>query len=608
MTLVFSKKISGVLEITYTSDYTDSGSHCGCVGNKIHSSYTIDDEDNEEDDSASGEIKNTDFVLDKSGTLSGGIAKWEIIINDLQNWKRTNLPENTKTITDTLPEGMIYVEGSAKCMLYKENEENNPEETAITASFDPSTRKLTMTVPALTGTVRAVITYDTKITTLPTGSGNGVTVDGDRISFTNSVTVGKKTESATVTMTSKELHKVGKAVSGLKNVVEYVIDVNYEAMDLLPDSDVLVLEDVLDENLTLDTTSIKVTDRDTGEAVSFKRSFSTLNDGKTKMVLTIPDSRALRVVYRATLVTAGKEDGKTYQVSNSATLKGRIEKSTETKTEVKYQKSDATVSGGSDSVSIQKVNEDGKSLKGATFVVRAVNPETLEDNPAYETMTATSDSNGMVTFEKLHYNTLYYYEEITAPTGYSRDTEKHYFIIKNIKDDAKKKEYEELKGKADEKNITLNEFTGGNTVIFENKKETTSRMVRKEWIQEDDIPANASVQVQLFGKVKDGAETQYGDTAILNAENGWRYTWEDLPITDSNGNEITYSVKEVGESDGKVTISGNKFAVEIENLGKEGFKIVNKKLIDISGSKTWDDNNNQDGKRPGKIVINLLAD
>ena len=608
MTLVFSKEISGILEITYTSDYTDSGSYSGWVGNKIHSSYTIDDEDNEEDDSASGEIKNTDFVLDKSGTLSGGIAKWEIIINDLQNWKRTDLPESTKTIIDMLPEYMAYVDGSAKCMLYKENEEKNPEETAITASFDPSTRKLTMTVPALTGKVRAVITYDTKITTLPTSSGNGVTVDGDRISFTNSVTVGKKTEFATVTMTSKELHKVGKAVSGVKNVVEYVIDVNYEAMDLLPDSDVLVLEDVLDENLTLDITSITVTDKDTGEAVSFKRSFSTLNDGKTKMVLTIPDSRALRVVYRATLVTADKEDGKTYQVSNSATLKGQAEKSTEIKTEVKYQKSDATVSGSSDSVNIQKVNEDGKSLQGATFVVRAVNPETLEDNPDYQAMTATSDSNGMVTFEKLHYNTLYYYEETTAPTGYSQDTERHYFIIKNIKDDAKKREYEELKGKADAKNITLNEFTGGNTVIFENKKETTSRMVRKEWIQEDDIPANASVQVQLFGKVKDGAETQYGDPVTLNAENRWRYTWEDLPVTDSNGNEITYSVKEVGESDGKVTISGSRFAVIIEDLGKEGFIIVNKKLIDINGSKTWDDNNNQDGKRPSEIKIHLFAD
>ena len=145
MTLVFSKEISGILEITYTSDYTDSGSYSGWVGNKIHSSYTIDDEDNEEDDGASGEIKNTDFVLDKSGTLSGGIAKWEIIINDLQHWKRTDLPESTKTIIDTLPEGVAYVDGSAKCMLYKENEEKNPKETAITVSFDSSTRKLTMT-------------------------------------------------------------------------------------------------------------------------------------------------------------------------------------------------------------------------------------------------------------------------------------------------------------------------------------------------------------------------------------------------------------------------------------------------------------------------------
>ena len=78
---------------------------------------------------------------------------------------------------------MDYVDGSKKCMLYKENEENNRKETTITASFDQSTRKLTMTVPALTGKVRAVITYDTKITTLPTGSGNGVAVDGDRISL-----------------------------------------------------------------------------------------------------------------------------------------------------------------------------------------------------------------------------------------------------------------------------------------------------------------------------------------------------------------------------------------------------------------------------------------
>lgn len=36
--------------------------------------------------------------------------------------------------------------------------------------------------------------------------------------------------------------------------------------------------------------------------------------------------------------------------------------------------------------------------------------------------------------------------------------------------------------------------------------------------------------------------------------------------------------------------------------------VVNKaKMIDISGKKTWEDKNNQDGKRPEKIVVNLIA-
>ena len=56
-------------------------------------------------------------------------------------------------------------------------------------------------------------------------------------------------------------------------------------------------------------------------------------------------------------------------------------------------------------------------------------------------MTATSDSNGIVTFEKLH-NTLYYYRRNHGANGIQPGYGKHYFIIKNIKDDAKRKEYE----------------------------------------------------------------------------------------------------------------------------------------------------------------------
>ncbi|WP_320443181.1 Cna B-type domain-containing protein [Enterococcus faecium] len=34
----------------------------------------------------------------------------------------------------------------------------------------------------------------------------------------------------------------------------------------------------------------------------------------------------------------------------------------------------------------------------------------------------------------------------------------------------------------------------------------------------------------------------------------------------------------------------------------------NKEVISVSGQKTWEDNENQDGKRPTTITVNLLAD
>ena len=43
----------------------------------------------------------------------------------------------------------------------------------------------------------------------------------------------------------------------------------------------------------------------------------------------------------------------------------------------------------------------------------------------------------------------------------------------------------------------------------------------------------------------------------------------------------------------------------------DGYNVTNMHIpatIDISGGKTWDDNNNQDGKRPSSITIRLYAD
>ncbi|MFR6580670.1 MAG: Cna B-type domain-containing protein [Ruminococcus sp.] len=45
-------------------------------------------------------------------------------------------------------------------------------------------------------------------------------------------------------------------------------------------------------------------------------------------------------------------------------------------------------------------------------------------------------------------------------------------------------------------------------------------------------------------------------------------------------------------------------------LSVEGYNITNThkpETLDITGTKTWNDSNNQDGKRPKSITVNLLA-
>ena len=65
----------------------------------------------------------------------------------------------------------------------------------------------------------------------------------------------------------------------------------------------------------------------------------------------------------------------------------------------------------------------------------------------------------------------------------------------------------------------------------------------------------------------------------------------------ADGNEIKYTITEDG--------------IEGYNATINGFNVTNTHVpekTEVSGSKTWNDNNNQDGVRPASIIINLLAD
>ncbi len=104
-----------------------------------------------------------------------------------------------------------------------------------------------------------------------------------------------------------------------------------------------------------------------------------------------------------------------------------------------------------------------------------------------------------------------------------------------------------------------------------------------------------SVTVTLYA---DGRPTDQSLT--LSETNDWKGTFENLDEF-KDGEKINYTVKEA-------SVSG--YTANITDSASGGFTITNShtpETITISGSKTWNDNNNQDGKRPSSITIRLYA-
>ena len=509
MIVTFLKPLTAKTIITYQSDYGNT-KKTGWVDNKFSASYLIDGETQTDNGKVGVEFKKTDFTLNKTGELSGRTANWKIAINNAIDGNRTELKDEVKTIVDTIPEGMEYVEGSLKCKISLWHGDSLKEHKDVITKFDKQTRKLTININNLdikqNRYVYIELEYQTKIVKFPTESGEGTTVDGDKISFTNEVKVGKMTDSATVTIDSTVLDKKGKQKSGVTNVVEYSISVNQEALDLAPEGDELELKDELDTDLILDTDpdNVSVTDMHTGKPVPYKAFFGTTDEGKNTLKLTIPDGKALLVSYRASLVTAGKVENQEYQVSNNASLNGRIPKSTAISTPVKYEKTNATIVGASNSIKIKKVDASGKELSGADFVVREVDPSTLKDKTGGLNITTV---DGIAEFNDLSFNTLYYYQETKAPDNYRiKDNSKHYFILKNSD------------------TVTLNTLvgnikpgtkyavlSGGNTFIVENEKIVGSLKLMKEIKDTKDNPINDEKTYQFIVKKGKKFVTKDGD-------------------------------------------------------------------------------------------------
>ena len=131
--------------------------------------------------------------------------------------------------------------------------------------------------------------------------------------------------------------------------------------------------------------------------------------------------------------------------------------------------------------------------------------------------------------------------------------------------------------------------------VFNNEtitKELVKIEGKKIWNDADnqDGKRPSSITVNLFA---DGIKI---DSKVVSQSDEWRYVFDNLDKY-KDGKEIQYTVTE-DEVKGYTT--------EIN-----GTNIINThapEKTEVSGAKTWNDANNQDGKRPASITVNLLAD
>uniref|UniRef100_UPI00403F6CC0 Cna B-type domain-containing protein n=1 Tax=Candidatus Enterococcus willemsii TaxID=1857215 RepID=UPI00403F6CC0 len=245
-------------------------------------------------------------------------------------------------------------------------------------------------------------------------------------------------------------------------------------------------------------------------------------------------------------------------------------------------------------ITFTKVASETKAgLAGATFAIKNAEGQFYngldehyvvqwvgkESQISEETKTAlTSNAQGVVEVSGLPIG-VYSIKELVAPTGYDGiETEIPFEVVNN------------------QGIIELKEAIAD---ISNEKIQYVNLPITKVWndANNQDGKRPESVTVHLLA---DGNKTN--QTITLTKATDWKGTFENLRKFDSSGNEIHYTVKEdkvAGYEEPTIELVNHSYVITNTRVPE---------TITIEGTKTWDDKDNQDGKRPAEIIVNLFAD
>ena len=280
----------------------------------------------------------------------------------------------------------------------------------------------------------------------------------------------------------------------------------------------------------------------------------------TTVNFTVPTTTDFVKVY---YTTQSNDNGASLYYTNTAT--GNSDQFVNRVSVAKTVRTDAGGKGYTlSNLTLKKVWADGQNQDG--IQPSSVQIQLYKNGVTDQLITLNAGNNWTAVLNNLDVTANYIAQEINVPAGYTSTS-------------------------------AMSTSGGVNTLTFTNTHApaTTTISGTKTWndANNQDGIRPASINVNL---IADGATKPVAtQTVTPDADGNWNYSFANVPVY-ANGKAITYTVTEDPVAGYTTTISG--------------YNITNSytpKTINLSGSKTWVDNNNQDGLRPTSITVNLIA-